>query len=63
LPIRYFVISKTTRIAHIHGFCQHTKPRPTPIRLFDSIQDLIRYEQRELTICDACRRKLERMPK
>lgn len=53
-PIRYFVINSKTHIMHIHGFCQQTKPRRVPIRLFDTHQELEAYAGRKLTLCKAC---------
>lgn len=59
LPIRYFVINSHTRIMHIHGFCQQTKPRSIPIRLFDSPEELERYAGRPLCLCKACEKELK----
>ena len=59
VPIRYFVINKKTQIMHVYGFCQQTKPRNIPIRLFDTEAELREYAGRELTMCQACRKELE----
>ena len=59
MPIRYFVINAKTHIMHIHGFCQQTKPRSVPIRLFDSQEELIAYAGRPLTLCRVCKMELE----
>jgi hypothetical protein len=61
LPIRYFVINPSTRIMHIHGFCQQTKPRTVPIRLFDTPEELERYAGRKLCLCKACKKELEEL--
>jgi len=60
-PIRYFVINKKTQVMHIHGFCQQTKPRSIPIRLFDAPDELRSYAGRELTLCKACQKALQDM--
>ena len=57
-PIRYFVINEKTNIMHIHGFCQQTKPRSVPIRLFDTQQELETYAARPLKLCKACQKNL-----
>ena len=59
VPIRYFVINQSTDIMHIYGFCQQTKSRSVPIRLFDSQKELERHSGKALTLCKACRRELE----
>ena len=56
-PIRYFVINEKTNIMHIHGYCQQTKPRSVPIRLFDTIRELEAYAGRPLQLCKACAEK------
>lgn len=61
LPIRYFIINSNTRIMHIHGFCQQTKPRTVPIRLFDTPEELERYAGRKLCLCKACRKEMEQL--
>ena len=61
LPIRYFVINQNTKIMHIHGFCQQTKPRAVPIRLFDTHQELERYAGRPLCLCKACQKELQQL--
>lgn len=53
-PVRYFVINTKTDIMHIDGFCQQTKPRSVPIRLFDTYQELETYAGRSLKLCKAC---------
>ncbi len=58
-PIRYFVINSQTDIMHIHGFCQQTKPRKVPIRLFDTVEELTVYAERPLRLCKACSKELE----
>ncbi len=60
MPIRYFIINPKTDIMHIHGFCQHTKPRAVPIRLFDTPQELQTYAGRCLQLCKACQKELDR---
>ena len=53
-PIRYFVINKNTDVMHIYGFCQQTKPRTVPIRLFDTVEELEAYAGRKLRLCKDC---------
>lgn len=53
-PARYFVINAQTDIMHIHGYCQQTKPRNMPIRLFDTSEELERYAGRPLRLCQDC---------
>lgn len=55
-PVRYFIINEKTQIMHIHGYCQQTKPRAVPIRLFDTPQELEAYAGRPLTLCKACQK-------
>ena len=59
MPIRYFVINGKTNIMHIYGYCQQTKIRNVPIRLFDTPQELETYAGRPLTLCENCRKKLD----
>ena len=59
--IRYFVINGKTTVMHIYGFCQQTKTRMIPIRLFESIEELQQYTARKLVLCKACRRRLEQV--
>ena len=61
MEIRYFVLNKKTNLMHVHGLCQQTKPRPIPIRLFDTPQELEAYAGRKLTLWSACRRELEEL--
>lgn len=58
MPIRYFVINGKTRIMHIYGYCQQTKVRNVPIRLFDTQQELERYAGRPLSLCKDCQKAL-----
>lgn len=53
-PIRYFVINNKTKVMHIFGFCQQTKKRSVPIRLFDSVEELEEYAGRPLHLCRTC---------
>ena len=55
-PVRYFIINAKTDIMHIHGYCQQTKPRAVPIRLFDTPRELEAYAGRPLTLCKACQK-------
>lgn len=61
IPIRYFVINRNTDIVHVYGFCQQTKPRAVPIRLFDSQEELETHCGRKLTLCKTCRKELEQI--
>lgn len=54
LQIRYFIINTKTDIMHIHGFCEHTKPRRVPIRLFENASELECYAGRKLRLCKIC---------
>lgn len=63
LPIRYFIINGQTDVMHIHGFCQQTKPRKVPIRLFDTVQELTQYAGRPLRMCVACQKAREMLDK
>jgi len=58
MPIRYFILNEKTKVMHIHGFCQQTKPRSVPIRLFDTQAELETYAGRPLQLCKACRKNL-----
>lgn len=58
MPIRYFVINGKTRIMHIYGYCQQTKVRNVPIRLFDTQQELEHYAGRPLSLCKDCQKAL-----
>lgn len=58
MPMRYFVINTNTDIMHIYGFCQQTKVRKIPIRLFDSPEEMEAYAGRKLRLCENCRKKL-----
>ena len=53
-PIRYFVVNNKTKVMHIYGYCQQTKPRNIPIRLFDTSQELEAYTGRKLCLCKDC---------
>lgn len=53
-PARYFVINTQTDIMHIYDYCQQTKPRDVPIRLFDTCKELEAYAGRPLKLCRAC---------
>lgn len=53
-PVRYFVINEKTPVMHIYGYCQQTKPRSVPIRLFDTPAELEAYAGRKLKLCKAC---------
>ncbi len=57
MPIRYFIINRNTNIMHIHGLCQHTKPRKVPIRLFDTPAELEAYAGRKLRLCKVCQQE------
>lgn len=63
LRVRYFVINAQTDIIHIQGYCEHTKPRKIPIRLFENIQELEAYAGRKLRLCRVCKKKLEAVKK
>ena len=58
MPTRYFVLNATTNIMHIYGYCQQTKVRNVPIRLFDTPKELEAYAGRKLTLCQHCLKKL-----
>lgn len=57
MPIRYFIINANTNTMHIHGLCQHTKPRKVPIRLFDDPKELETYAGRKLRLCKVCEKE------
>ena len=59
MQIRYFIINAKTDVMHIHGFCEHTKPRKVPIRLFESQEDLENYAGRKLRLCKACQKEIK----
>ncbi len=61
MQIRYFIINAKTDIMHIHGFCEHTKPRKVPIRLFEEISMLESYAGRKLRLCKSCQKELSQM--
>jgi hypothetical protein len=58
LSIRYFVLNAKTATMHIYGYCQHTKVRSIPIRLFDTQEELESYAGRKLTLCKDCQKAL-----
>ena len=58
MQIRYFIINSKTDIMHIHGFCEHTKPRKVPIRLFEDVSALEDYADRKLRLCRICEKEL-----
>ena len=60
MPIRYFILNAKTNTMHIHGYCQHTKVRKVPIRLFDTPEELEAYAGRKLCLCKECQKTLER---
>lgn len=59
--IRYFIINAKTDIMHIQGFCEHTKPRKIPIRLFESHEELQTYAGRKLRLCKVCEKAIREM--
>lgn len=61
MPIRYFIINANTDTMHIHGLCQHTKPRKIPIRLFDDPKALELYAGRKLRLCKVCKKELSQL--
>ena len=61
LRIRYFIINDKTEIMHIHGYCEHTKVRDFPIRLFEDVLELQSYAGRKLRLCRVCHKKLQEM--
>ena len=61
MPIRYFILNVKTQIMHIHGFCQQTKPRSVPIRLFDTKEELENYAGRPVMLCKACQKELDEL--
>ena len=62
-PIRYFIVNEKTDIMHVFGFCQQTKKRNIPIRLFDEVEELEGYAQRPLRLCSACAQELNKLRK
>ena len=60
MPIRYFVVNSKTGTMHIHGYCQQTKVRNVPIRLFDTPQELETYAGRSLRLCKDCYKTQEK---
>lgn len=60
MRIRYFIINAKTDIMHIQGFCEHTKPRKIPIRLFEVTEELEAYAGRKLRLCKACEKQLKK---
>ena len=56
MPVRYFVLNAKTNTMHIYGYCQHTKVRKIPIRLFDSPQELEAYAGPKLILCKECQK-------
>ncbi len=61
MQIRYFIINSKTDIMHIHGFCEHTKPRKIPIRLFEDVSMLEDYANRKLQLCKICEKELSQL--
>lgn len=61
MQLRYYVINEHTNIMHIHGFCEHTKPRAVPIRLFEDVSDLENYAGRKLRLCKVCQKEFNNM--
>lgn len=61
LKIRYFVINAKTDIMHIQGFCEHTKPRIIPIRLFEDTEELQAYAGRPLRLCKVCEKEYSQL--
>ncbi len=57
MRIRYFIINAQTDIMHIQGYCEHTKPRKVPIRLFEDARELETYAGRKLRLCKVCEKK------
>lgn len=60
-PIRYFIINDKTCVMHVFGFCQQTKSRNIPIRLFDSQEELQVYAGRPLRLCRTCQQELKQL--
>lgn len=54
---RYFIINSKTDIMHIQGFCQQTRPRKIPIRLFEDPAELEEYAGRKLRLCKICEKE------
>lgn len=59
--LRYYIINSNTNIMHIHGFCEHTKPRSVPIRLFEDVDQLQAYAGRKLQLCKVCEKRMNEM--
>ena len=57
---RYFIINKQTDTMHIQGYCQQTKPRKVPIRLFEDPAELEEYAGRKLRLCKDCEKEKNR---
>ena len=51
---KFFVVGPRSNKVHIYGCCRHTKPRAVPIRLFDTIEEVIAYAGRPLELCKHC---------
>lgn len=60
MRIRYFIINAKTDIMHIQGFCEHTKPRKIPIRLFEDRAELETYAGRKLRLCKVCEKQVKK---
>ena len=58
MQIRYYIINSKTDIMHIYGYCEQTKPRKVPIRLFEDVPTLENYAGRKLRLCKICQKKL-----
>ncbi|MBQ8910801.1 MAG: hypothetical protein IJY91_07170 [Oscillospiraceae bacterium] len=58
---RYFIINAKTDIMHIQGYCEHTKPRKVPIRLFENEAEMQAYAGRPLRLCKVCEKKQAQM--
>jgi hypothetical protein len=46
---------------HIQGFCEHTKPRKIPIRLFENMEELQAYAGRPLRLCKVCEKEYSQL--
>ena len=51
---RFFVINLQTNVMHIYGYCQQTKAREIPLRLFEDVQQLQQYAGKPLRMCAVC---------
>lgn len=58
---RYFIINAQTETMHIQGYCQQTKPRKKPLRLFEDPLELEAYAGRKLRLCKACEKEKNRV--